>query len=61
MTTQPVTGLGSKAIPVCYVIANNRLGKQYYSSMQCSQTLPIKEHAEAQIEMRERIKISLVP
>ena len=59
MTAQPITGLGSDAIPACYVQANHRLGKQCFPSMQCSQTLTIKEPAEIQ-KMRERVEISLV-
>ena len=36
-TAQPIRGLGSKAILACCALANQRLGKQCYPSMQCSQ------------------------
>ena len=52
MTTQLITGLENDAIPACYAPANDRLGKQCYPSMQCSQILLIKEPAEAQNERR---------
>ena len=37
MTPQPIKGLGSEAIQACHVLAIQRLGKQFYPSMQCSQ------------------------
>ena len=30
MTAQPIKGFGSEAIPACYVLGNQRLGKQCY-------------------------------
>ena len=47
MIAQPIKGLGSEAIPSCYALANQRLEKQWYPSMQCSQKPPIKETAKA--------------
>ena len=46
MTTQPIEGLGSEAIPACYAIANQRLRKQLYPTCNAVETLPIKEPAK---------------
>ena len=48
MTAQQIKGFSSKAFPACYVLTNQRLGKQCYPSIQCSKTLPIKVPTKAQ-------------
>ena len=50
MTAQPIKGFGSEAIPACYALANQELGKQCYPSMQCSQNTYKKslQNAKAQ-------------
>ena len=42
MTLQPIKGLVSEANPACYVLANQRLAKQCYPCMQCSQNICYK-------------------
>ena len=42
MTPQLIKGLGSEAIPACFLLANQRLRKQCYPSMQCSQNTSYK-------------------
>ena len=61
MAAHPIKGLESEAIPVYYVLANQRLGKQCYPSMQYSQTLPIKSLQKLRKIRRERVETSLVP
>ena len=48
MTAQPVLGLGSKAIQVCYALANQRLGNDIIQAYNTVRTLPIKEPAKTQ-------------
>ena len=48
MTAQPMMGLGSDAIPACYVPANHRLWMGCYHSCNAVKTLPIIEPTEAQ-------------
>ena len=47
MTLQPITGLGSKAMPACYALANQRLGSNPIPTCNVFKT-PIEESAKAQ-------------